>query len=60
MAATAKAQRPALKLTTLNPIPDLIGKSADRALNLFINQDSAYDQSITDAFRTAAVFCHQT
>ncbi len=49
-------QRPALKSSTLNPILDPICTAPDaRFIHLF-QQDSAYDQSITDAFFVAAVF----
>ncbi|MFJ5424937.1 hypothetical protein ACIPH3_03120, partial [Enterobacter sp. CER55] len=48
--------RLALKSSTLNPILDRICTAPDaRFIHLF-QQDSVYDQSITDAFFVATVF----
>lgn len=52
----AKAQRLALKSSTLIPILDRICTAPDARFIHLIQQDSVYDQSITDAFFVATVF----
>ncbi|MGO3909200.1 hypothetical protein, partial [Huaxiibacter chinensis] len=54
--SAAKAQRPALKFTELSPILNRICIAPDARFIHLLQQDSAYDQSITDPVYVATVF----
>jgi hypothetical protein len=51
------SHRPSLKFPQLSPILDLMQKRRNARFIHPFQQDSAYDQSITDAFFIAAFFC---